>query len=130
MPAKNIVVGQKVSAAKVEAAKQLRRHATPEENLLWQQLRRNQLNGLHFRRQQIIAGFIVDFYCHAAGLIVELDGPVHDQQIEYDQERDRVLAARGLRILRVKNEDIRCDLPGVLARIAAAGCVPVGDAIC
>ena len=130
MPAKNIVVGQKVSAAKVQAAKQLRRHATPEENLLWQQLRRNQLNGLHFRRQQIIEGFIVDFYCHAAGLIVELDGPVHDQQIEYDEERDRVLAARGLRILRVKNEDIRCDLPGVLARIEAAGCVPVGDAIC
>ena len=120
MPAKNIVIGQKVSAAKVEAAKQLRRHMTPEENLLWQQLRRNQLNGLHFRRQQVIEGFIVDFYCHAVGLIVELDGPVHDQQIEYDQERDRVLAARGLRILRVKNEDIRCDLPGVLARITAA----------
>ena len=48
MPAKNIVIGQKVSAAKVEAAKQLRHHATPEENLLWQQLRRNQLNGSTF----------------------------------------------------------------------------------
>ena len=120
MPAKNIVIGQKVSAAKVEAAKQLRRHATLEENLLWQHLRRNQLNGLHFRRQQVIDGFIVDFYCHGAGLIVELDGPVHDQQIEYDQERDRVLSARGLRILRVKNEDTKRDLPGVLVRIAAA----------
>jgi len=119
MPAKNIVIGQRVSAAKVEAAKQLRRHATPEENLLWQQLRRNQLNGLHFRRQQVIDGFIADFYCHAAGLIVELDGPVHDQQIEYDQERDRILSARGLRILRVKNQDIKRDLHDVLARIAA-----------
>src|SRR5512136_1623636 len=120
MPAKNIVIGQKVSAAKVEAAKQLRRHATPEENLLWQQLRRNQLGGLHFRRQQVIDGFIADFYCHAADLVVELDGPVHDQQIEYDQERDRILSARGLRVLRIKNEDVKRDLPGVLARIAAA----------
>ena len=121
MPAKNIVIGQKVSAAKVEATKQLRRHMTPEESLLWQQLRRNQLNGLHFRRQQIIEGFIVDFYCHAAGLIVEIDGPAHDRQIEHDEERDRVLAARGLCILRVKNKDIQCDLSGVLARILAAG---------
>ena len=120
MRAKNIVIGQKVSAAKVEAAKQLRRHMTPEENLLWQQLRRNQLNGLHFRRQQVIDGFIVDFYCHAAGLIVELDGPVHYQQIEYDEERDRILSARGLCILRIKNEEIKRDLPGVLARVAAA----------
>ena len=69
----------------------------------------------------------MDFYCHAAGLIVEIDGPVHDQQIEYDEERDRVLAARGLRILRIKNEDIRRDLPGVLARIAAACATPLSS---
>ena len=127
MPAKNIVIGQQVSAAKVEAAKKFRRHMTPEEDLLWQQLRRNQLSCLHFRRQQIIDGFIVDFYCHAAGLIVEVDGPVHDRQIEYDEERGRVLAARGLRILRVKNEDVRRNLPGVLARIAAACAIPLSS---
>ncbi len=120
MPAKNIVIGQKTSAAKVQAAKQLRQHMTPEENLLWQQLRRNQLDGLHFRRQQVIEGFIVDFYCHAAGLVIELDGPVHDQQIGYDEERDRVLAAHGLCIMRIKNEEVQRDLSQVLARIAAA----------
>jgi very-short-patch-repair endonuclease len=120
MPAKNIVLGQKTSAAKVQAAKQLRHHMTPEEDILWQQLRRNQLNGLHFRRQQIIEGFIVDLYCHAAGLIVEVDGPVHDEQVEYDEERDRILAARGLRILRIKNAEIRSNLKNVLARILAA----------
>jgi very-short-patch-repair endonuclease len=120
MSTQNIVVGQRVSSAKIEAAKQLRRHMTPEEKLLWQHLRGNQLNGLHFRRQQIIDGFIVDFYCHAVGLIVEIDGAVHEQQAEYDAERDRLLSARGLRVMRIKNQELERDLPGVLARIAAA----------
>ncbi|MDH7486387.1 MAG: DUF559 domain-containing protein [Anaerolineae bacterium] len=120
MPARNIVIGQKVDAAKVQRAKELRRQMTKEERLLWQHLRANRLHGFHFRRQQIINGFIVDFYCHAAGLVVELDGEVHQQQVEYDTERDRILSARGLRILRFRNEEIRRDLPGVLTRIAEA----------
>jgi very-short-patch-repair endonuclease len=57
----------------------------------WQHLRANQLNGLHFRRQQIIDGFIADFYCHVARLVIEVDGEIHQQQAEYDAERDRVL---------------------------------------
>jgi very-short-patch-repair endonuclease len=51
--------------------------------------------GVQFRRQQVIDGFIVDFYCHAARLVVELDGTVHERRIEYDVERDQTLAARG-----------------------------------
>ncbi len=77
---RNIVIGQGVQLAKVERARQLRREPTREEALLWERLRRNQLDGLHFRRQQIIDGFIVDFYCHAAGLVVEVDGPIHTRQ--------------------------------------------------
>ena len=50
---------------------------TPAEKILWQELRANKL-GVHFRRQQAIAGFIVDFYCHKAGLVVEVDGDIHD----------------------------------------------------
>ncbi len=52
---------------------------TSAEKLLWQELRANKL-GVHFRRQQVIAGFIVDFYCHKADLIVEVDGETHDPQ--------------------------------------------------
>ena len=62
---------------KKERAHQFRREITPSEAALWQALRANRLGGLHFRRQQIIDGFIADFYCHAAGLVVELDGSVH-----------------------------------------------------
>ena len=91
---------------------------TPEERALWQHLRANRLNGLHFRRQQVIDGFIADFYCHAAGLVVEVDGEVHEESIHYDAGRDRILASRGLRILRVKNREIQENLPDVLNRIA------------
>jgi very-short-patch-repair endonuclease len=116
--AKNIVIGQRVQEAKVARAKELRREMTPEEKILWQHLRANRLLGLRFRRQQIIDGFIADFYCHAAGLVVELDGSSHDQQTEYDAERDRIFSARGLHVLRVRNEEIRQQLRAVLLRIA------------
>jgi very-short-patch-repair endonuclease len=90
---------------------------TREERILWQSLRGNRLKGFHFRRQKIIDGFIVDFYCHKADLVVEVDGPIHETQAEYDTQRDRILSKRGLRILRVENESVRKDLSGVLAHI-------------
>jgi len=68
---------------------------TRAERVLWQRLKAGRLQGWHFRRQQVIDGFIVDFYCHAAGLVLEIDGGVHEQQREYDTERDAVLLARG-----------------------------------
>ena len=120
MPNRHIITGQKIDPAKLQRAKALRRNMTPAEKRLWTALRANRLQGFHFRRQQIIDGFIVDFYCHAAGLVVEVDGPVHDQQADYDAERDRVLSARGLRILRVHNSEVMQDLKDVLARIEAA----------
>ena len=92
---------------------------TPAERVLWRVLRGRQLDGLRFRRQQIIDGYIVDFYCHASGLVVELDGPIHLAQAEYDRERDLALAARGLRVLRFPNEEVIQDLPVVLDRIRA-----------
>jgi len=88
MPPKNVVIGQKIYPQKALRARELRQSMTEAEKLLWQHLRVNRLNGWHFRRQQLIAGFIVDFYCHAAGLVVEVDGSVHDNQIDIDLERD------------------------------------------
>src|SRR5438270_611728 len=87
-PVPNIVIGQRVDPAKVLRSKELRRQMTPAERSLWNCLRANRLGGLQFRRQQVIDGFIVDFYCHAAAVVVEADGPVHEQQAEYDAERD------------------------------------------
>ena len=105
--------------AKVLRARQLRRALTPTERRLWDRLRANRLAGRHFRRQQPIAGFIVDFYCHAAALIVEVDGPVHDEQADADAERDRLLCERGFRVMRFTNEQVERSLPDVLRRIEA-----------
>jgi len=116
-----IVVGRPVPIEKRVRAKELRSTATPAERLLWQQLRAHRLQGFHFRRQQIISGFIVDFYCHAHGLAIELDGEVHQQQQHYDAERDEVLTALGIKVLRFPNRMVQTQLFQVLEQIIA-GC--------
>jgi very-short-patch-repair endonuclease len=120
MPFERVVRGQRVNEVKLRRAKELRSGMTNEEVILWDRLRTNRLAGLHFRRQQVIDGFIVDFYCQAVRLVIEIDGGVHEGQVEYDAERDRVLAARGLRILRIRNEEVEEDIGRVLKRIVAA----------
>ncbi|MCK9464105.1 MAG: DUF559 domain-containing protein [Proteobacteria bacterium] len=116
----NIVVGQKVSPEKRDCAKALRKSMTPAEMVLWRRLKGNRLAGLHFRRQQVIHGFIVDFYCHFAGLVVELDGGVHDLRKACDLERDNILESLGLRVMRFRNEEVESDLESVLGQIEAA----------
>ena len=120
MPVKNIVRGQSVSYEMYERAKKLRREMTPAEKILWKELRTNKLNGLHFRRQQIVHGYFADFYCHQHELIVELDGRIHELQKEYDAEREEYLVALGFRIIRFANEDITVNLKGVLQKIVDA----------
>ena len=116
MPVKNIILGQRVTKEKLERARELRREMTPAEKLLWQQVRAKKL-GVRFRRQQIIAGFIVDFYCHRAALVVEVDGDIHDLQQEEDARREKVLIEMGLRILRFRNDEVVKNLAAVIGMI-------------
>ena len=118
MPVKNIIPGQRVAKEKLERARELRRDMTPAEKILWQELRGNKL-GVHFRRQQVIAGFIVDFYYHKAGLVIELDGSIHDEetQKESDIKRDKALNELRLRIVRFRNDEVLMDLLEVVRRI-------------
>ena len=118
MAARKIASGQFVSPQKLNKAKQLRREMTLEERMLWERLRRNALGGLHFRRQQIISGFIVDFYCHAANLIVEIDGGIHSETKSYDGARDHVLRERGLTVLRIDAQAVVEHLDRALDQIA------------
>ena len=117
---RNIVIGQGASSDKVALAKELRRNMTEAEKVLWQCLRTNRVDGWHFRRQQVIAGFIVDFYCHAAALAVEVDGPIHAEQAGYDQERDRVLGDHNVRVLRLSNDEVIESLETALQKILKA----------
>lgn len=120
MPVKNIVRGQTVSYEMHERAKKLRREMTPAEKILWNELRTNKLNSLHFRRQQNIDKYIADFYCHQFELIIEIDGGIHELQKEYDVEREAYLIARGFLIIRFKNEEVFKNLPDVLKKIVEA----------
>lgn len=114
---RQIVIGQRVSRALLQRAKELKQKMTPAEELLWKQLRANKFHGCHFRRQQVIDGFIVDFYCHRLGLVIELDGDVHNCRKEADSIRDSRLAERNLTIIRFRNEDVFRDMDRVLNRI-------------
>src|SRR6266540_4291035 len=116
MPVKNIIPGQTVAKEKLQRARELRRDMTPAEKALWQQLRANKL-GVHFRRQQVIAGFIVDFYCHKAALVVEVDGDIHDLQQDEDARREKVLREMGLRIVCFRNDEVVKSLSVVVGNI-------------
>jgi very-short-patch-repair endonuclease len=117
---RNFVVGQRVDEAKVRRAKEFRKLMTPEERTMSNHLRNNKLLGLHFRRQQVIDGFIADFYCHAAGLVIEIDGAVHEQQADYDKDRDEIIRRRHLRVIRFLYEDVRNRIGWVLEQIECA----------
>jgi len=82
----------------LEFAKTMRTNATDAENLIWQLLRNKRFMTLKFRRQHVIEPYIVDFYCHELGLVVELDGGQHgaNDAIEYDAERTKFLEVLGL----------------------------------
>ena len=111
---KNVIINGKVSEEKVELAKSLRKNMTYAETILWKQLKGNKLNGLHFRRQQVILGFIVDFYCHKYSLIIEINGEIHKIQKEQDEERERILQYNGFRILRFTNGQVESKLDEIL----------------
>ena len=119
MSDRGIAQNQRVTSTKVERSRVLRNEITEAEKVFWNMVRNRKLFGLKFRRQQIIDGFIVDFYCDSLGLCVEIDGGVHDtvEQREYDRLRDEVLALRKLKILRFKNEEVLQDEDVIRARI-------------
>ena len=116
MPVKNIIPGQKVTKEKQQRARELRRDKTPAEKILWEELRANK-QGVHFRRQQVITGFIVDFYCHKSALVVEVDGDIHDLQQEEDTRREKTLHELGLKIVRFRNDEVVKDLSAVVGEI-------------
>ena len=108
------------SASIDHAAKQLRKNLTPAEQQLWQALRGGKLAGLKFRRQHPVGNFILDFYCAAYKLVVEVDGGIHETQIEYDAARTTELESYGYKIVRFTNEVVLHQIETVLAEILQA----------
>ena len=104
----------------VESAQRLRRELTPAEQALWNALRGRRVAGLRFRCQHAVGPFVLDFYCPAAQLVIEVDGAIHDQQVEQDAARTEHLEAYGYRVLRFRNDEVLTDLGAVLASIEQA----------
>ena len=117
MPPKSPITQQTVTPAKLQRPQAMRRDMTPAERKLWSRLRAGRLEGIHFRRQQIIEPYIVDFYCHQAALVIEVDGDIHLQQQDYDQQREQGLRSHGLRVIRFSNTEINQNIDAVLAEI-------------
>jgi len=110
-----------------EYAHRLRSNPTDAEQELWKHLRKKQLDGRKFLRQhpimhqvtyQELFYYIPDFYCHQEKLIVELDGPIHELQVEQDQKRQSILENMGFTVLRFKNNELS-DIEKVLKKISS-----------
>ncbi|WP_299579141.1 DUF559 domain-containing protein [uncultured Sunxiuqinia sp.] len=106
-------------------ARRLRQNMTREETKLWGRLRARKFHGYKFLRQHPIIYqldnnhpqfFIADFYCASQKLVIEVDGKIHDFQKEDDQHRDAILQGLGMRVLRIKNEELK-DVHNVLDKI-------------
>jgi len=112
----------KVSKKLRANARALRRNSTDAERILWSELRDHRLNGAGFRRQVPIENYVADFCCHAAKLVVELDGGQHfsDQAERADAVRSAVIEAKRFQVLRFSNHDVMTNRAGVLETIAAA----------
>ena len=99
-------------------ARELRREMTEQEKHLWYDYLR--IAPYRFHRQKIISGFIVDFYCHAALLVVEVDGSQHytEQGKAYDEERSNCFRQNGIEVIRFTNKEVDTQFAGVCELIA------------
>ena len=119
-----------MASERFEFARLLRKQPTKAEEILWRCLRGSRFHGAKFRRQVPIDRYVVDFYCHAAKLVVELDGKQHEWFTDYDAERTKVLESRGIRVIRFANAEVEprlgphADSRGAAIAVRMIGAVP------
>ena len=104
----------------LETARLLRKNMTFPEKILWEQLKGKNILGLRFRRQHPIDIFITDFHCHKAKLVIEIDGEIHEDQVEYDEGRAAEIEKYGIMIIRFTNAEVICNTDTVVNKIAEA----------
>ncbi len=111
---------QSAGTEALDRVRRMRRVQTEVERLMWGALRSRRLEGLKFRRQVWIGGYIADFVCAEARVVIEVDGSQHGETLDYDAQRDATLTEAGYRTLRFWNNDVTGNLEGVLKSIATA----------
>ncbi|MCC5928184.1 MAG: DUF559 domain-containing protein [Cyclobacteriaceae bacterium] len=99
-----------------EKARELRKHGTLSEVLLWQELKNKRL-GYQFHRQVPMLDYIVDFYCHELMLAIEIDGESHEHSVDYDDIRQKRLEQEGVRFFRVDDKDVKRNIDWVIKEL-------------
>ncbi len=111
----------------------LRKTETPAERMLWRKIKGKQLDGYRFRQQHGYGSYVLDFYCPALRLCIELDGDVHDEERVRikDEERTEFLCEQRIHVLRFRNKDVETDVDGVLNRVREYinKCITQGTAV-
>jgi len=105
----------------INVSRHLRQAQTEAERRVWFELRDRRFMGLKFRRQHPVAGFVTDFSCFEAKIIVELDGGQHNLEPakEQDNQRTKILQSQGYRVIRFGNNDILSNMNGCLEELRA-----------
>lgn len=105
--------------SKREIAKEFRKQPTSSEWKLWQIIKEKHILGYKFRRQYVVAGFIIDFYCPSLRLGIEVDGAIHyvKKNIERDLKREQIIKKYRINIIRITNQEIEADPIQVLRRL-------------
>ena len=103
--------------SETEQRKLLRNNMPPAEWLLWKKLNNKQLSGYKFRRQYGIKQFVIDFYCPALKLAIEIDGDSHIDALEYDHNRQKYIESLGIKLLRFSNLEIYENLDRIIEKI-------------
>ena len=108
---------------KLALAREMRRHPTPSEARAWELFRNRRCVGLKFRRQHVLLGFVVDFYCAERRLVLEVDGEIHssEETKASDKDRTQCFAREGIQVVRIRNAEIRDDQLAQLLRPYTVG---------
>ena len=117
MQRRNMHLGARASVFK--NADRLRRNPTEAEDILWSYLRNSQMEGVKFRRQHPMKGYVADFYAHSLKFVIELDGGYHNDSVQkfYDKDREDNLIAHNINVLRFTNEEVIDNINYVLSVI-------------
>jgi very-short-patch-repair endonuclease len=110
---------------KILFARSLRHEATPEEDKIWNALRNRRFLNCKFRRQHVIEGFVIDFYCIRHHMAIEVDGKIHERQKEYDELRQRLIEERDVRFIRITNEEVNRDIEILFRKIKESQVSPL-----
>lgn len=104
---------------KIQPAREFRKNPTGSEKIMWNALRNRQFLNLKFRRQYLVDGYLIDFYCSELRLAIEVDGPIHSrkEQTENDQARQDIIEKKDIKFFRVRSREIELNINQVLKKL-------------